>query len=436
MSPVAYNGLMRLCAVLLLVPFLCAQDAPDAGSKEKIKTAKAVAKTGADAIPQLDPLLMDPDVEVRREAVKALASIGTQHGLDLLVRSTRDGDAEIQIRAVDALVNFYHPGYVATGLSGTLKRAGARLSASFRQDENRDIIDPDTTVRPEIRAALRDIVSGTAENVVRANAARASGVLRDPEAVPVLIEALRSKDDRLIFESLIALQKIGDREAGPRVVFLMRDLVEKVQLAAIETAGLLKCRDAVGELRRVLESGPERKARRAAVLALARIADPESRGSFIGLLADKDDEVRAAAAEGLGRIANPTDLQMIQPAFDRENRAVARLGQSFAIARLGGVEMSEFSPLRYLVNNLNSRSWSGVAQPYLNELVRVEEVRKALYPSLGSGTVAERTGLMMALAGSGAADAISQIEPYIRDTDSEVANAAVRALRILRVSVR
>jgi len=427
---------MRLCAVLLLVPFLCAQDDPNTGSKEKIKAARATVKIGADGIPQLDPLLMDQDVEVRREAIKALAEIGTQHGLDLLVRSTRDGDAEIQIRAVDALVNFYHPGYISTGISGTLKRAGAALSASFRQDENRDLIDPDTTVRPEIRAAIREMIAGSADHVVRANAARACGVLRDPAAIPTLIEALRSKDDRLIFESLIAMQKIGDRDAGPRVVFLMRDLVEKIQIAAIETAGLLKTRDAVGELRRVLESGPERKVRRAAVLALARIADPGSRSTFAELLADKDDEVRAAAAEGLGRIAIPTDLQAVQPAFDKERRTVARLGQSFAIARLGGVDMSELSPLQYLVNNLNSRSWAGVAQPYLNELVRVEEVRKALYPSLGTGTTAERTGLMMALAGSGAADAVSQIEPYVRDTDAEVANAAVRALRILKASVR
>lgn len=427
---------MRLCAVLLLVPFLLAQDAPSVGSKEKIKAARATVKTGVGAIPLLEPLLMDPDVEVRREAVKALAAIGTQHGLDLLVRSTRDGDAEIQIRTVDALVNFYHPGYITTGISGTLKRAGAALSASFREDENRDIIDPDTTVRPEIRAAIRAMIAGGADTVVRANAARAIGVLRDPEAIPTLIEALRSKDDRLIFESLIAMQKIGDRDAGPRVVFLMRDLVEKVQVAAIETAGLLKTRDAVGELRRVLEAGPDRKVRRAAVLALARIADPGSRATFAELLADKDDEVRAAAAEGLGRIANPADLQVIQPAFDREKRTLARLGQSFAIARLGGVDLGELAPLRYLVNNLNSRSWAGVAQPYLNELVRNESVRKAIYPLLGSGTVIERRGLMIALSGSGAADAVPQVEAYVRDTNQEVANAATRALRILRASVR
>lgn len=424
---------MRISALILIACAVFAQAPTD--SKEKIRAARDAARTGASAIPQLDPLLMDSDVEVRREAVKALAAIGTQHGLDLLVRSTRDGDAEVQIRAVDALVNFYHPGYLSTGLSATLKRAGSSLSGAFRQDENRDVVDPDTPVRPEIRTAIREIVVSGTDNVVRANAARALGILRDTDSTQALIEALRSKDDRLIFESLIALQKIANPEAGPRVVFLMRDLVEKIQLASIETAGLLKARDAVGELRRVMERGPERKVRRAAVLALARIADPSSRGLLMNLLQDKDDEVRASAAEGFGRMGNPSDRPVIESAFNAERKTVARLGQAFAIARLGGVEMSELAPLRYLVNNLNSRSWRGVAQPYLNELTRQPHVRQAIYPILGSGTLAERTGLLLALASSGAADAISQIEPYVRDTDIEISTAATRALRILRASV-
>lgn len=424
---------MRTCALILLASALFAQAPAD--SREKIKTARATVKVGASAIPQLDPLLMDTDVEVRREAVKALAAIGTQHGLDLLVRSTRDGDAEIQIRAVDALVNFYHPGYISTGLSATLKRAGASLSAAFRQDENRDVVDPDTPVRPEIRSAIRDIVVNGTDNVVRANAARALGILRDGDSMPALIDALRSKDDRLIFESLIALQKIGNPEAGPRVFFLMRDLVEKVQLASIETTGLLKTREAVGELRRLMETGLERKARRAATLALARIADPGTRDLLASLLQDKDEEVRAAAAEGIGRIANPSDRPTVEAAFNVERKTPARLGQAFAVARLGGVDLGELSPLRYLVNSLNSRSWRGVAQPYLNELTRQQHVRQAIYPILGSGTLAERTGLLLALASSGAEDAISQIEPYVRDTDLEISSTATRALRILRASV-
>jgi len=429
----AYNGRMRLILAALLPVCLVFAQAP-VDSKDKIRLARQAAKGGPEAIAQLDPLLMDQDVEVRREAIKSLASIGTQHGLDLLVRSTRDGDAEIQIRAVDALVNFYLPGYISTGLSATLKRAGTALSGAFRQDENRDAVDPDTPVRPEIRAALREIVINSQDNVVRANAARALGILRDRDSVQTLIEALRSKDDRLIFESLIALQKIGDPASGPRVVFLMRDLVEKVQLAAIETGGLLKAKDAVGELRRLLESGPEKKVRRATVLALARIADPGSRELLSGFLRDKDEEVRAGAAEGIGRIANPADFQALQSLFDGENKTVARLAQCFAVVRLGSVDMSEMAPLRYLVNNLNSRSWQGIAQPYLGELMRVEAVRNAIYPALASGTTVERSGMMMALAGCGAVDAIPQVERYVKDADIQVANAATRALRILRAS--
>jgi hypothetical protein len=216
----------------------------------------------------------------------------------------------------------------------------------------------------------------------------------------------------------------------------MRDLVEKIQRAAIETAGLLKTKEAVNELKRVLDSGPEKNVRRAAVLALARIGDPATRDALSPLLQDKDEEVRAAAAEGLGRIGNPADAQILQSAFDNEKKTPARLGQCFALAILGNVDLGEMAPLRYLVNSLNSRSWKGVAQSYLNELVRVEPVRRALYPALGSGTVAERTGLLSAMAGSGAADAIQQIEPLARDVEVEVSAAATRALRILKASVR
>ena len=50
---------------------------------------------------------------------------------------------------------------------------------------------------------------------VRANAARAIGVLRGKAAVPDLVEAAHSKNTDVIYESLIALQKIRDESAAP-----------------------------------------------------------------------------------------------------------------------------------------------------------------------------------------------------------------------------
>ena len=73
----------------------------------------------------------------------------------------------------------------------------------------------------------------------RANAARAAGILRARPALPALVDALRSKNSELIFECLVALQKIDDPSAGPSVSFLAHDLDNRVQATALETIGVL-----------------------------------------------------------------------------------------------------------------------------------------------------------------------------------------------------
>src|SRR5438445_489953 len=81
-----------------------------------------------------------------------------------------------------------------------------------------------------------------------AKAARALGILRGRAAVPDLLDALRSKDTDVIYESLNALQKIHDESAATRLGFLLRDPNQKVQITAIETVGLLQNKAAAPEL--------------------------------------------------------------------------------------------------------------------------------------------------------------------------------------------
>ena len=50
-----------------------------------------------------------------------------------------------------------------------------------------------------------------------------------------------------------------------------------------------------------------------------------------------------------------------------------RLADAFALVSLGNLDTGEFSPLRYLVNTLNVRSYRGVAIAYLTELARDRE---------------------------------------------------------------
>ncbi len=88
------------------------------------KDVREIAKAVSTAIPKLQALLKNPDLDIRLEAVKQIVQIGTQYSLDPLIQATTDNDPEVQIRATDGLVNFYYPDYVRTGLTASLRRVG------------------------------------------------------------------------------------------------------------------------------------------------------------------------------------------------------------------------------------------------------------------------------------------------------------------------
>src|SRR4051794_1554338 len=95
------------------------------------KEVREIAKGGSNSIPRLQELLKNTSQDVRVEVVKQLTEIGTQHSLDPLVEATRDNDPEVQIRAIDGLVNFYYPGYVQNGFAASLKRVGTGIKGKF-----------------------------------------------------------------------------------------------------------------------------------------------------------------------------------------------------------------------------------------------------------------------------------------------------------------
>jgi len=408
---------------------LVAQDDP----KQRQKIVRELGKGGSESIPRIEPYLTDPDLDVRVESVKAIVAIGTQRSLDPLIKATHDNDAEIQIRATDGLVNFYLPGYVQSGLTASLRRIGGSIKGRF-SDNNDQVIDAFVVVRPEVIQALGLLARGGASLDVRANAARAVGILRGQQAVPDLLQALRSKDSEVIYESLIALQKIRDRSAGPGLAFLLRDLNEKVQIAAIETTGLLLNRGAINDLRDILDRTKKMKVKRAALTALAQMPDPSLHGVYASYLDNKDEGLREGGAEGLARSKNPGDRVTVENAFTSEKKTGPRLSLAFALVWLGKLDMGELDPLRYLVNSLNSAAYRGVSRAYLTELARDPAVRAALYPALQdtSATKDEKTGLAQILAISGGPDSIAPLENLSKDTAPEISQEALRALRNLR----
>jgi HEAT repeat protein len=415
-----------IAVVALVSPLavLCAQNV-------RPKDVREIGKGGSSAIPRLEGLLKDPARDVRLEAVKQLTDIGTAGSLDPLIEATHDNDPEVQARAADGLVNFYFPGYVQAGAVGSLKKVGTGIKGMFT-DTNDQVIDAYVIVRPEVIAALGKLTSAGGSMETRAEAARDVGVLRGKDAVTDLVEAAHSKDSGLIYESLIALQKIRDESAGPRVEFRLRDLDRKVQAAAVQTVGLLRDKDALPVLADVLKTSGDIAVRRAALTSIAMLPEESSRPLYTQYLHDKDEKLRAAAAEGFARLRAATDLTMLDEAWKDEGKAPPRLSLAFALVMLGRTEVSEFSPLQFLIDNLNSAAYNGIALAYLVELAREDPVRQAIYGALPKGTKDEKIGLAHVLARSGDQQSIPELQKLSNDKDAEVAQEGLRALRVLQ----
>jgi len=378
------------------------------------------------SIEPLRSLLEDPDRSVRAEAVAAIVAIGTQHSLEPLAQASRDSEPSIQVLAVDGLVNFYYPGYVQTGWTAALKRFGTGLKGRFTEI-NTQVVDPYVQITPEVVTAIGRVASGGTSMESRALAARAAGILRARGAVPQLLEALKSKESNVLLESLRALEKIGDRSAGPQFSFLLRDLHEPVQVAAIDATGQLQNREALPVLQDVLKNTPRAGVRRAALVALAKMPDASTRPLFLQYLGNKDKYLRAAAAEGLGRTGDPADRARLKTAFDAERSESPRLSMAFALTHLG-----ELSYLPHLLDALNSTFHRGEARPFLVELARKPEVLAKLYEPLQNGSNDQKKNLAQVMAVSGTAETIPHLDQLSHDPNPEVAQEAIRAAKSLK----
>ncbi len=420
------------CVFCLISLVAFGQNENGYNANQRILRIRDLGKKNSQAIPALAQYLSDSNRDIRIEAVKAIVKIGTEASLDPLTKATHDNDAEVQIRATDGIVNFYVPGYVAKGLTSPFTR-GVRQVKSFFSSRDNQIVDPAVVVRSDVAEALGDVIRGGASIDSRANAARAAGILRARPAVPALVDALRSKNSEVIFECLVALQKIDDPSAGPNVSFLAHDLDDRVQSTALETIGVLHSSSSAPDVRSVLREARNVRIRRAALDCLAMLGIPDDRAIFQQYVNDRDADLRASALEGLGRIREPEDTPALEQAYNEKNAdPKVHLAAAFALVSEGKVDTSDFSPVRYLVENLENKGQRNSAQAYLTELCRREDVRRALFPLVSQATKNQKIALCAALSASRNQDVIPVLNSLSKDIDPDVSLAASKGLKTVQ----
>ena len=400
----------------------------DPDPKKRIKAARTLGTSpeGYRNFELLAPLLQDESEDVRAAAVNALIRLRLIDAQPLLIDATADLSPRVQALAVDGLVDFFVPDYVQFGRLASIAAFTAGLRGRF--SEPTPLIVPSyVSPNPEAILAIGVVARTGRSTDARANAARAIGILRGHQALDDLLEGVRSKQATLIRESVLAMKKLADPSVGPDIVFLLRDPDPSVREAVIQTVGQLQTQEAVPVLTRLVEEDQQENLRAEALVALAKIPENGQRRLFLRHLASKSKGMRAAAAEGLGRLNEGDDLELIKGHLSSEQSLTVKLSLAFA-----AVTMGDMTPINVLVVGLNSTAHRMEARPLLIEASRNPEVLDRLYGPLRSGSGPQRRHLAHVIAMSGTEESVSHLQALTQDRNDEVATAAIEALRSLR----
>lgn len=149
---------------------------------------------------------------------------------------------------------------------------------------------------PSAVPPLMEVLTADRYSGVRWKAAEALARIGEPAVVP-LVGALHHPDEDVRWKAAIALGEIGDDRAISPLIELLADSDRFVQSRAAYALGEFGTR-AAPLLRLALANGPP-PVRKGAVLALRKIRDPAALDDLTRAMGDPDAAVRSAALEAL-----------------------------------------------------------------------------------------------------------------------------------------
>jgi len=183
--------------------------------------------------------------------------------------------------------------WLTGGKQGEAKRLLSQLADSTKRDQAaQDLIRLDADAVPVLLEALqtRDVnllaiyeqilaripsasqtliqVLGTAHPVIRARVADVFGIRRDKSAVAALLDALKGEFYTVRARAAIALGRIGDKQAIQPLFIALKDPEDDVRIGACLGLGFFKDPSTFDEITNVLLDDPKIEVRQAAAKAL------------------------------------------------------------------------------------------------------------------------------------------------------------------------
>lgn len=257
--------------------------------------------------------------------------------------------------------------------------------------------------------------------LIRIEAAKTLGKLRDPRAVVPLLQALKGRDEEVREAAAEALTTIGEANIAP-IVQALQDKDNQVQEEAAIVLGTIGT-FAVAPLLQILQD-PDSEVRPLTARTLGRIGDPQAISFLLQALQDQDRKIRLNAAAALGQIGDgravPSLIQMLQ---DEDNEI-----RSYAVQSLGQIGDGRAVPS--LVQMLQDEIVRGAAVRALGQIGDGRAVAP-LCQALQDEASSVRWRAAEALGQIGDDRAVPSLIQMLQDEDSGVRRITVIALGVI-----
>ena len=208
--------------------------------------------------------LLDDDVQVRAESIKALWEYEEPDLARILLRLLKDPEALVRAEAALGLGRFLLRAEVLDKELDELPELEQALRATFQDDaelvevRGRAIEALGVRGHEWVRDLIEDAYS-SGERRLQISAVHAMGRSADPEWMPTLLEEMHSEDPEMRFEAAQAAGELGEEDIIPELASLTQDEDAEVQEAAIAALGHIGGPAARSVLHSVAsESGDER----------------------------------------------------------------------------------------------------------------------------------------------------------------------------------
>jgi cyclophilin family peptidyl-prolyl cis-trans isomerase/HEAT repeat protein len=328
------------CARLLMLEDERRYDAPILGAA--VRSGEAVVRERAAhalgsigdsrALALLELLGEDSEASVRAASALGFEILGDPNAVPALSVLLRQQDSGVGCAAARALARLHQPGgettliaaypsvplpgrpcvlYALASFATEPAASMARLAASEASGELRRAAvyafsrNPVASSAGAIEIALRDSDPDSA-----AFAARALGVLGNPDGLPALAAALERPEPGVLANSLSAIEQIEAKKAAPisagrvaRIVALAADANPNVAIPALTALRrFTDDREAIRALNAQASSGVGRR-REVALVSIVRGLKEKARPKLELAIGSENSALRAAAAESLAGLA-------------------------------------------------------------------------------------------------------------------------------------